>query len=80
MSRKSILNVIEDILDLLSKEKELSVRQISIKIKSQWETTMKALNFMMKINCVKEKKGKKTNRVERLFSLVKKVKMAGREI
>ena len=72
MPRRAILAIIEDILNILSKEEELSVRQISVKLKSQWETTIKALNFMKKINLVKERKGKKTNKIERLFSLVKR--------
>ncbi|GAH40863.1 unnamed protein product [marine sediment metagenome] len=72
MPRRTILNIIEDILNILSKEGELSVRQISVKLKSQWETTIKALNFMKKVNLVKERKGKKTNKIERLFSLVKR--------
>ena len=69
MPRRNILEVIEDIKKLLSKEKELSVKSISEKINSQWETTIKALEFMEKNNLVKERKGKETYRVERLFSL-----------
>ena len=71
MSRRNILEVIEDIKKLLSKEKELSVKKISEKIKSQWETTIKALEFMKKQNIVKEKQGKKTYKIERIFSLKK---------
>lgn len=69
MPRRNILNVIEDIIKILEKNKELSVQSISTKIHSQWETTIKALAFMKKINLVKEKSGKKTNKTERLFSL-----------
>ncbi|MBU2053112.1 MAG: hypothetical protein KJ721_02620 [Nanoarchaeota archaeon] len=69
MSRRNILEVIEDIQKLLTKEKELSVKAISEKIGSQWETTIKALEFMKKINLVKEKQGKQTYKVERLFRL-----------
>jgi len=69
MSRRNILEVIEDIQKLLAKEKELSVKAISEKIGSQWETTIKALEFMKKINLVKEKQGKQTYKVERLFRL-----------
>ncbi len=71
MPRRTILDVIEEIIEILSKKEELSIRQISIKIKSQWETVIKALNFMKKINLVKERKGKKRNKIERLFRLVK---------
>jgi len=69
MPRRNILNVIEDIIKVLEKKEELSVKSISNNIHSQWETTIKALEFMKKINLVKEKSGKKTNKTERLFSL-----------
>jgi len=69
MGRRNILEVTEDILNLLKKENEMSVKTISEDIKSQWETTIKALEFMKRVNLVKERQGKKTNRIERLFSL-----------
>ncbi len=69
MGRRSILEVIEDILKVLSgKENEMSVKRISEEVKSQWETTIKALEFMKKVNLVKEREGKKTHKIERLFS------------
>ena len=71
MGRRNILDVIEDILKVLKKQDELSVKAISEEVKSQWETTIKALEFMKKIELVKERHGKKTNKVERLFSLRK---------
>jgi len=72
MGRRNILDVIENILKVLKKErKEMSVKAISEKVKSQWETTIKALEFMEKVNLVKEREGKKTNKTERLFSLKK---------
>ena len=69
MGRRNILDVIEDIKKVLSKNKELSVKAISEEIKSQWETTIKALEFMKKQGLVNEREGKKTHKVERLFSL-----------
>jgi len=69
MGRRTILDVIEDILKVLKKEKELSVKGISEEVKSQWETTIKALEFMKRISLVQEREGKKTHRTERLFSL-----------
>lgn len=69
MGRRNILNVIEDILSVLKKNDEMSVKALSEEVKSQWETTIKALEFMKKINLVKEREGKKTNKIERLFSL-----------
>lgn len=71
MSRRNILNVIEDIQKILSKGEEMSVKRISEKINSQWETTIKALEFMKKQDMVKERPNDKTERVERLFSLKK---------
>jgi predicted transcriptional regulator len=70
MSRRSILEVIEDIKKVLSKE-EMSVKKISEKVKSQWETTIKALEFMKKQGMVKERLNDQTERIERLFSLKK---------
>ena len=70
MGRRNILDVIEDILKVLKKkEREMSVKALSEEVSSQWETTIKALEFMKKINLVKEREGKKTNKRERLFSL-----------
>lgn len=71
MSRRSILDVIKDIQKVLKTEKELSVEAISKKIKSQWETTIKALEFMKGAGIVKERGGKKAYKTERLFSLNK---------
>ena len=71
MARRNILDIIEDIINLLSHEKELSVKRISFEVRSQWETTIKALEFMKRVNLVKERKGKKTHKIERLFRLVK---------
>jgi len=62
--------VIEDIKKVLSNDGELSVKRISEKIKSQWETTIRALKFMKDQEMVKEREGKKTHKIERLFSLV----------
>ena len=69
MSRRSILNVIEDIKKVLLNGEEMSVKKISERVKSQWETAIKALEFMKKQGIVKERQGKKTNKTERLFSL-----------
>ena len=71
MGRKSLAMIVEEIKKLLQTEKELSVRRISTKIKSQWRTINKALELMKSLNIVKERPNEKTNRYERLFSLVK---------
>ncbi|MDP3881967.1 MAG: hypothetical protein Q8Q31_03775 [Nanoarchaeota archaeon] len=69
MGRRNILNVIEDILRALKKKDEMSVKSISEEVKSQWETTIKALEFMKRVNLVKEREGKKTHKTEGPFSL-----------
>jgi len=71
MPRKPITQTIEEIKSLLEKEDELSIRQLSIKIKSQWRTIKKALDTMKSLGIVKERFNDETKRVERLFSLVK---------
>ena len=69
MSRKPITEIIQDIRKILEKEKELSIRQLSLKTGSQWRTVNKALKFMKTLNLVKERKDSKTKREQRLFSL-----------
>ena len=69
MTRRSILEVTEEIVNLLKKGDEISVKGISEKVDSQWRTTLKSLEFLKGVGIVKERKGKKTNREERLFSL-----------
>lgn len=69
MSRKPITQIIEEIKSFLEKEDELSIRQLSIKTKSQWRTIKKALDTMKSLEVVKERLNDETERVERLFSL-----------
>lgn len=69
MGRKSMLDVLRDILKTLGKQNELSVKSLSEKIGSQWETTIKALKFLEEVNLVKQREGKESFRTERLFSL-----------
>ena len=71
MSRKPITEIIEEIKSLLEKEGELSIRQLSLKTRSQWRTIEKALVTMKSLDAVKERKNDETERVERLFSLIR---------
>ena len=71
MPRNDILNITEKILQILRDHKEYSINQISNKLKIQWKTSVKALEFLKKIGLVKERKGKTTHKAERLFSLKK---------
>ena len=72
MSRRNILKVAEDILKILSDKKEHSIQSISLKANTQWKTAVKCLEFLKKIDLVKERKGNVTYKAERLFSLNKK--------
>ena len=67
--RKPITKIIEEVKKLLEKEGELSVRQISVKIGSQWRTINKALESMKSLGLVKERLNNETGRKERLFSI-----------
>jgi len=67
--RKPITEIIEEVKKLLEKEGELSVRQISVKIGSQWRTINKALESMKSLGLVKERLNNETGRKERLFSI-----------
>ena len=69
---RDILMITEEIIKLLSKDGELSIRQISLKIRTHRAVALRSLEFLKQINFVKERKGTETKRVERLFSLVKK--------
>ena len=71
MPRRNILEVVEDIIKILKKNKELSVKAISNEVKSQWETTIKDLDFMKRVGLVNERKGKEAYKTERLFMLIK---------
>jgi len=72
MPRKPITQTIERIIKLLKKQNGLSIRQISLKLNSQWRTIAKALETLKSLGVVQERKNQKTKRKERLFSLVKK--------
>ena len=68
--RRDILMITEEILNLLSKEKELSIRQISLKVKTHRAVALRSLEFLKKINLVQEREGDQTKREERLFRLI----------
>jgi len=69
MSGKPINKIMEEIFSLLKKEKELSIRQLSLSIGSQWITIEKALDSMKRLGIVKERLGDDNNRKTRLWSL-----------
>ena len=69
MARRPITQIIQEVRDLLEKEGELSIRQVSLKLHSQWRTALKVLETMKDLGITKERKGTDTERDERLFSL-----------
>lgn len=70
MRRRNIFDIIEGILKILKNKDEMSVQQISKEVKSQWKTTIKALEFMKRINLVKERESKKTHKEERILFIL----------
>lgn len=69
MKKRHILDITEDVYLLLKRENELSIQSVANKTNSRWETALRILEFLKRMNLVKEKKGKKTYKEERLFSL-----------
>ncbi len=70
MARRGILETSKIIFDLLKTENELSTKKISEKIGVDWRTTKKSLDFLIYVGVIKERKGRKTYKNERLFSLI----------
>jgi predicted transcriptional regulator len=66
---RNILDITEEIIKVLKKNKELSIRQISLKIKSHRAVVLKSLEFLKRINYVEERKDNKNKVNTRLFSL-----------
>jgi Mn-dependent DtxR family transcriptional regulator len=62
-------DILKEIKELLEEEGELSIRQIALEIKAQWRTAHDALHTLVDLGIVKEKKGGKSKRKERVFSL-----------
>jgi len=69
MKRKSLFDIVREINKVLKDERELPVKAIADKIGSQWDTTIKSLEFMKEFGLAKERSGKETYKKERLFSL-----------
>ena len=69
MAYKATSNILKLVKELLEKEGELSIRQVALSLKSQWRTAHDALETLAELGVVKEKKGVKSERKERIFSL-----------
>jgi len=66
---KNSLQITEEIIKVLKKDKELSIRQLSLKIRSHRAVILKCLEFLKRIGHVKERKDDKNKVDTRLFSL-----------
>ncbi len=69
MKRRDILETTELILSLLDQQGELPIKRIAEEVDVQWRTALKSLEFLKRIDVVKEREGKKSYHKERLFSL-----------
>lgn len=69
---RNILDITEEVIKVLKKDKELSIRQISLKVKSHRSVILKGLEFLKKIGYVSERKGDENKVETRLFRLVGK--------
>jgi Mn-dependent DtxR family transcriptional regulator len=72
MKKRTTTILIKEIMEILKEEKELSIRQISLKLKSEWSTTNNALEDMKMLNLVRENKNRKHPKSPRLFLLAGK--------
>ncbi len=72
MTRKPIGNLMKEIKKILTKNKEVSIRGLSLRTRTMWGTTEKALMLMKSLGVVKERGNDRNKRKARLFSLVKK--------
>jgi len=72
MSKRTSVEIIEEVKEVLEKEGELSIRQVALKTGSQWRTAERILKQMKALGIVRESKGENKKMNERLFSLSKK--------
>lgn len=71
MERRDTISILEEVLTVLKKNKELSFNQLQKKTKTQWRTVKKCIDFLIKFNLIRERKGNNKTNPERLFSLSK---------
>lgn len=71
MSGRPVIELMEEIRGVLDREKQLSVRQLSMRTGAQWVTVRKALKALQSLGIVKERIIMDGKRKTRLFSLAK---------
>jgi predicted transcriptional regulator len=69
--RKPSIDIMKDILDILKKNKKLTIRQISLKAKVRWKTAKSNLENLEKLNLVREEKKEVYGKIFRYFYLSK---------
>ena len=71
MERRNTISILENILETLKKDEELSFNQLQKKTKTQWRTMKSCVEFLVKVGLIKERRGESAPNPERLFSLYK---------
>jgi len=71
MSGRPVIELMEEIRGILDREKQLSVRQLSMMTGAQWVTVRKALKALQSFGIVEEKIILDGKRKTLLFSLAK---------
>ena len=69
MERRDTISVLEEILEILDKNKDLSFNQLQRKSKTQWRTLKRCIEFLLKVKLVKEIKTGEEHNSTRLFNL-----------
>jgi predicted transcriptional regulator len=69
---RDIITIMEEIIKILKTEKEVSIRGLMIKVCANRSTIKRGLNFLKKLEYVKERENTENKVKARLFSLVKK--------
>ena len=71
VSGEDVLKRVKEIIKILKKNRELSIRQISLKVRSHRAVVLKSLEFLKRIGYARERKDDKNKVETRLFSLIK---------
>lgn len=67
--RRNILTITREIVALLQREEELSIRQIFLRVRTNRDIVLKSLEFLKDMGLAEERRGHQTNRGDRLFRL-----------
>ena len=71
MERRDTISILENILEILKKNKDLSFNKLQRKSKTQWRTLKRCLDFLIKFDLVSETKTGKEKNSPRLFRFKK---------